>query len=43
MKIVTALEAMDPRRAYGKTSWSDTAHTILANDYKAPPPMADRL
>ena len=42
MKIVVAYEAMDPGRAFGKTSWSEVAHTVLANDYKAPP-MPDCL
>lgn len=33
---------MDPRRAFGKTMWSEVAHTLLANDYKAPP-MLDNI
>ena len=37
MKMTMAFESMDPRRAFGKTMWSDVAHTIMACDYKAPP------
>ena len=35
--MIEAFESMDPRRAFGKVTWSDVAHTLLANDYKAPP------
>ena len=37
MKTIIAYESMDPRRAFGKMTWNEVAHTLLANDYKAPP------
>lgn len=37
MKI--AFASRNPEKNYGKASWDEIAGTILATDYKSPPPL----
>lgn len=36
-----ALASRNPQKNYGRAEWSEIAATLLATDYKAPPPMLD--